>query len=199
MDKPETVIDPRLAVRTRVLVLVLEEDFLGVIATAGLPLGIVIDPLRGPGLDPHLSHRAQDPLLDPGPDHHIAVAKLLVGTLDTRLPLELVEVVMGLARDAGEEEALATAATARGATVGLGVVLVELGAGAVAEAVVEAEREGLAHEGARKMAWSHHWNIYVMGEYPSLVTKKQSISYSSFANNNSFLRSSLPENVSWQV
>jgi len=185
----------------RVLVLVLEGGFLGVIATAGLPLGIVIDLLRGPGLGPHLSHRAQDPLPDLGPDPHIVVAKMLVGTLDTRLPLELVEVVMELARGAGEEEARAIAATARGATVGLGVVLVESGAGAVAGAGAGAgaERGGLGHEGARKIARSHRRNTYVMGDCPSLVTRKQSISYSSFANNNSFPRSSPPGNVSRAV
>jgi len=143
VDKLETVIDLRLAVRMRmrVLVLVLEEGFLEVTATAGLPLEIVIDLLRGPGPDPLLSHRAQDPLPDLGPDPHIVVAKQLVGTLDTHLPLEPVEVVMELARDAGEEGARATAATAQGATVGLGVVLVESGAGAVAEAVAGAEAE----------------------------------------------------------
>ncbi|CUS07790.1 unnamed protein product [Tuber aestivum] len=98
--KLETVTDPRLVVRMWVLVLVPEGDFLGVIVTAEQPLGIVTDLLRGPELDPLLSHRAQDPLPDLGLDPHIVAGNLPVGTLDTALPLGPVGAVMELGRDA---------------------------------------------------------------------------------------------------
>jgi len=186
VDSPGTAIDLRLAVYMRVLVLVLEGGFLEATVTADLPLGIVIDLPRGPEPDPLLSHRAQDPLPDLGPDPHIVAANLLAGTLGTALPLEPVEVVMELGRDVGEEEARATAATARGATVGLGAVLVGSGAEAVVGAVAGAgaEREGLGHEGARKTAWSRQKNVYVMLQVTDSYLS-QSVSHSSFFNNNS--------------